>query len=654
MDVFDLVAKLTLDSSEYDKGLGGAETSASSFGEEFGSVLAGIGGAAGLTVTAVTAVGAATVGMGKAVVDSAKGVAEYGDNIDKMSQKMGISIEAYQEWDAVMQHSGTSMETMKTSMKTLANAVEKGNEAFERIGLTQEQLASMNQEQIFESTIAGLQNVEDVTERTYLAGQLLGRGATELGALLNTSAEDTQAMRDRVRELGGVMSEEAVKASAQFQDNLQDLQASLDGMKRGIVGELLPAFNDLMDGFTKLISGEEGADEALTSGIDNLITGAGNIAEKVMDIATEVFPRLIEGLAEKAPELINKLIEGTKEIPTKILGALKDSVIPTIMESLPELMASYLEELPAMLQDEVDFLAEFLPMAVGLITDLISMMAESLDDTYPIITQASIELMTIFINALLENLPALIQAALIITTAYIDGIISALPQIISAVLQIAVQVIATIIELIPTLVATAVRIITEFLTTIVITATKFLTGDYWKKMLEGIVKSFTNIDWKGLGTMLTTGLANGITAGFTKVKDAVTGIANGIKDKFTSIFDIHSPSKLFEYYGEMLNQGLAEGIEEGNAIKSTQDLADDIEGAFNATLKADENVNGSVGIGGGITYDLLTQAIVDALTIMAPELQSNINLQADTTGIVKAVVKANRDAVNRNGRGIFA
>jgi hypothetical protein len=57
-------------------------------------------------------------------------VASYGDNIDKMSQKMGMSASAYQEWDAVMQHSGTSMETMKSSMKTLANAAETGNDAF--------------------------------------------------------------------------------------------------------------------------------------------------------------------------------------------------------------------------------------------------------------------------------------------------------------------------------------------------------------------------------------------------------------------------------------------------------------------------------------------------------------------------------------------
>ena len=219
MDVFDLYAKISLDTSGYDAGLQNASNTTKSFGSKLGS---GLKSAAKLATTAFAAISGAAVAATGAFISGAKEVAEYGDNIDKMSQKMGMSAEAYQEWDAVMQHSGTSMETMKAGMKTLANAVESGNEAFQRIGLTQEELAKMSQEDIFAATIEGLQNVEDVTERTYLAGQLLGRGATELGALLNTSAEETQAMRDRVHELGGVMSDEAVKASARFQDNLQE------------------------------------------------------------------------------------------------------------------------------------------------------------------------------------------------------------------------------------------------------------------------------------------------------------------------------------------------------------------------------------------------------------------------------------------------
>lgn len=614
MDVFDLVAKLTLDTSEYDKSLGDSEESASSFGSTFGSIMGAVGTAAGVAGVAVTAIGGAVVGTTSALTNAVSGVAEYGDNIDKMSQKMGISIETYQEWDAVMQHSGTSMETMKASMKTLANAVENGNEAFETLGLTQEQLAEMSQEQIFEATIAGLQNVTDTTQRTYLAGQLLGRGATELGALLNTSAEDTQAMRDRVRELGGVMSEDAVKSAAQFQDNLQDLQTALTGVKRGILSELLPSFNDLMDGFTKLISGEEGADEALLSGFDKLIDGAGNIAERVLDIGSEIIPRLVTGVVSKLPDFFNALAEAGSTLAPALLETLSNDVIPTIMESIPGIIESYSETLPEMIMTSMDLMTTLLPMLIDLMVQLLTAFASTYEEMAPILSPMGVELLMTIVNAILKNLPLILDAAVAIMTGMVKGIVSMLPELVSAAVQIVMQLVATIIELVPHIIAAAVHIITEFLTTIVTTAMRFLTGDYWKGMLNGIVKTFTDIDWAGLGKMLTEGIANGIKDGFNKVKDSITNVANGIKNIFTNIFDIHSPSKLFEFYGEMIDEGLAKGIGSGLSINATKNMSENVSQSFTPSLAA-AGIGGDIVIPVSIGNEMIQTIVVDALNI---------------------------------------
>jgi len=614
MDVFDLVAKLTLDTSEYDKSLGDSEENASSFGSTFGSIMGAVGTAAGVAGVAVTAIGGAVVGTTSALTNAVSGVAEYGDNIDKMSQKMGISIETYQEWDAVMQHSGTSMETMKASMKTLANAVENGNEAFETLGLTQEQLAEMSQEQIFEATIAGLQNVTDTTQRTYLAGQLLGRGATELGALLNTSAEDTQAMRDRVRELGGVMSEDAVKSAAQFQDNLQDLQTALTGVKRGILSELLPSFNDLMDGFTKLISGEEGADEALLSGFDKLIDGAGNIAERVLDIGSEIIPRLITGVVSKLPDFFNALAEAGSTIAPALLDTLANDVIPTIMESIPGIIESYSESLPEMIMTSMDLMTTLLPMLIDLMVQLLTAFASTYEEMAPILSPMGVELLMTIVNAILKNLPLILDAAVAIMTGMVKGIVSMLPELVSAAVQIVMQLVATIIELVPHIIAAAVHIITEFITTIVTTALKFLSGDYWKGMLDGIVHSFTDIDWAGLGKMLTEGIANGIKDGFNKVKDSITNVANGIKNIFTNIFDIHSPSKLFEFYGEMIDEGLAKGIGSGLSVNATKNMSENVSQSFTPSLAA-AGIGGDIVIPVSIGNEMIQTIVVDALNI---------------------------------------
>ena len=148
MNLLDLMVKVGVDDQASSK-IGGI---ADGIGSKLGTAASVASAAMAATVAAVTAVSTA-------LVAATRDVAAYGDGIDKMSQKMGMSASAYQEWDSVMRHSGTSMETMKASMKTLANAAETGNEAFEKIGLTQEQIASMSQEELFEATISGLQNV---------------------------------------------------------------------------------------------------------------------------------------------------------------------------------------------------------------------------------------------------------------------------------------------------------------------------------------------------------------------------------------------------------------------------------------------------------------------------------------------------------------
>ena len=91
MDLMALVARLSLDKTEYDKGLNDASGGAKTFGEKLQS---GLGTAAKVGAVALTAVATATTAVTKAVIDGTGQVAAYGDNIDKASQKLGISAEA--------------------------------------------------------------------------------------------------------------------------------------------------------------------------------------------------------------------------------------------------------------------------------------------------------------------------------------------------------------------------------------------------------------------------------------------------------------------------------------------------------------------------------------------------------------------------------
>lgn len=296
----------------------------------------------GLEVTAKVATAALAAmadAAAAAIASIVKGVgevAEYGDNIDKMSQKMGISAEAYQEWDAVMQHSGTSMESLKTSMKTLANAAETGNEAFEKIGLTQEEIAGMNQGQLFEATLRGLQGVENETERMYLAGKLLGKGATELGPLLNTSAADVDAMRQRVHELGGVMSDEAVKAAAAYQDTLQDINTALEGMKRNLLAEFLPGITSVMGGLTEIFTGNTGGGiQMISQGIEQMTTQITEMLPGILELGTQILEALITAIINNLPQILEA---GAAMIGQIAAGLVK--AVPKLIALAPQLLRS--------------------------------------------------------------------------------------------------------------------------------------------------------------------------------------------------------------------------------------------------------------------------------------------------------------------------
>lgn len=61
------------------------------------------------------------------------------------------------------------------------------------------------------------------------------------------------------------------------------------------------------------------------------------------------------------------------------------------------------------------------------------------------------------------------------------------------------------------------------------------------------------------GKNIWQGLVNGIKSGIEIAKGAAANLAKAIIDKFTTDTEIHSPSALFERFGEFIDQGLANG-----------------------------------------------------------------------------------------------
>lgn len=66
------------------------------------------------------------------------------------------------------------------------------------------------------------------------------------------TAEETEALKQEANDYGMVMSNEAVAASAAFEDSLTKLTGTMSGLKNRMVGELLPGITQRTDYPTSL------------------------------------------------------------------------------------------------------------------------------------------------------------------------------------------------------------------------------------------------------------------------------------------------------------------------------------------------------------------------------------------------------------------
>jgi len=569
MNVFDLMAKIGLNTDEYEEGLEKSEGKFHSFGSK---IKEGLGNVASMSLNAVKAVATGVSDMAKSMVSSASELANYGDSIDKASQKIGISAKAYQEWEAVMQHSGTSMDSMSVSFKTLANASQNASadqvEAFKKLGLSMEEVSSMSTEELFAKTISGLQGMEEGSERTALASQLLGKGAMELGALLNTSAEDTQGMIDEVNRLGGVMSDEAVKESANFNDQLQDMNTAMDGLKRQMVAEFLPGLSGLMQGFTSLITGSEKAETQLISGFAKISEGIKNVVNKVSDIAKTLIPTMAKSIVSMLPTLANVAVD------------LLNTLTKTITENLPELITTAILVVETLADGIIEVLPELTEAAIMLITTLVDKLTQP-DELGKLIDVAISIIMTLS-TALIDALPVLIEQAPVIIDRLVKAVVDNLPKVGQLAVDLVMTLVTTIADNFGKIKESGGKILQSFIDGIktLFTPLANIMSEAMGKVKDSVSEKVTAA--KKWGKDLIDNFINGIKEKWENLKSTISDVAQSVKDFLGFSEPKKGPLSNFHTYAPDMMDLFARGIRENtNKITGQLEMSlTDVKGTF--------------------------------------------------------------------------
>lgn len=570
-------------------------------GSSFSSALKGGLATAG---AAVTAVGTAVAAGGKALVSSAGDVAAYGDEIDKMSQKLGLSAEAYQEWDYVLKLSGTEMSSMSTGLKTLTNKLDDAKngsadaqEMFAQLGISLEDIGTMSREDLFAKTIEGFQGMADSTDRAALANDLFGKSGQNLAPLFNQTAEATRGLIQEAHDYGMVMSDEAVASSAAFEDSLLKMQNTMGGLKNSLVSEFLPSITSIMDGIALIVSGDsDGGMAIITEGINSFVANLTEIIPKMLEVGMGIVKALGQAIIDNLPALI-------------------DTAVPLLME----IVDAIIDNLPTLLKAAQQIIVE---IALGI--------ADALPDLIPTI----VETILFIVDGLIDNIDLLVDAGIQLIIGLSEGLINAVPKLIEKAPEIVLKLVEAIIRNAPKLIGAALELIANLVIGIVNSFGKIIeTGaNIVNKVKDGFMEKIQAAkDW---GKDLIDNFIGGIKQKWEDLKSAVSNVANTVKEFLGFSEPEKGPLSNFHTYAPDMMKLFAQGIRDNEDLISTQlDSSLDVSGVF--TMGAPETGTGTV------------MSIMDAISGLVGDI--TIPVYIGTDKIDDVVVAATQRVNYRSG-----
>ena len=552
-----------------------------------------------IAATAIAAVGTAAAAVAKKIVDLSKETAEYGDTVDKESQKLGISTDLYQELNYAMQRNGAEIGDISKGIKNMtkdlaafANGSESVASKYEAIGvsLTNVDGSMKTEEELLLSTIQALADMTDETQRDAAAQEIFGKSAAELKPLLNQGADGIKDLMDEAQQYGMVMSEEGVKASAGFKDSMTRLSGTITGLKNNLMGELLPSLTKMTDAFSMLLVGADGAEEELNEGVGEFINNLGNLLPRVISILESILNALL-------PSLIGLILD----LAPKLLDAISN-IIDVLLKSLTNNQDKFQKAITDLLNSIITFIGTNLPKIVEMAIILVKTLVKGLIDSLPLLIDTTLQILFDVIDLVLDNLDEIIELALQLIITLATGLIKALPKLIAKVPEIIIKLVQALTkpDMLMMIIKSAITLILELAKGLIQAIPQLLAAV--PKIIAGLLQSFSDLifktNWGELGLNVLKGILNGMLNFGNLVYNTIKRLGNSIVSAIKNFFGIHSPSTLMEdEIGTNLTAGIVEGVEEGipKAIRDVNaamtDLNNGIQASVNPVINPTANSN---------------------------------------------------------------
>lgn len=633
MDVFDLAAKISLDTSDYEKGIDKSKGLASKFGEGVGAMKGSLSSfkdvfkgtlAADIVEKGFSAVvnGAKQAGEGlfNLVKDASNAYGEYQQmvgGVEKLYGKSAKTLVNYAQ-NAYMTSGMSANEYMDTATQfssSLINSL-KGNvkEAASQTDVAMRAIS--DNVNVFGS------NMDDVTNAykgfarqnyTMLDNLKLGYAGSKAGM--------EQLIKD-ANEWGKANGKASNLSINSFSDVITAIQQIQE--KQHIAGTTEKEAMSTLQGtanMTKMawenVKTAIGGGGDLNSAIDNLITsivgkgeGTGLIAqwtptiEKAMNGIGQLIGQAAPIISQYLPELIQNTVPN-------LLSAL-GSMFSAIMEALPSLFealkTSISESMTGVLSPEsliqniTDVISQVLTAVSGILPSLITILGNVAVGLVQGITQAApqiIQAIVQTIQAVIAVLPQLLQAIVNALPTILPALIQGVTQLIVSIAQALPKLIQVIVQALPTIIKSVLDALQQCLPQIIKAVLELVTGIV--KALPQIIQALTDalpeIIQMVIDTiieclpMIITGLIQLIAAIVQALPQIISALIKAIPEIISAIIKAFKPlgQKLIEV-GKDAVKKLWKGFKDRvswivkNVVNFAKSIPKDVKEQFN-TIK---------------------------------------------------------------------
>ena len=217
----------------------------------FGAGLASVG----LRFVAAGAAGLAAFGA------AGKYFASAGDSLDKMSQRVGASVEFLSALGYAARLGGTDIEAMEVGIRRLqrtaydaAAGSKTAADAFAALGINVKGAdgSLKSTESLFTESAAALSKLTNNTQKAALATVIFGRAGTSLLPMLRDGAGGLEAAMQEAKRLGLVMSQQDAQAAAALTDDMFRLTSVLKMGLFRVGAAVAPVLRDVAQRITEV------------------------------------------------------------------------------------------------------------------------------------------------------------------------------------------------------------------------------------------------------------------------------------------------------------------------------------------------------------------------------------------------------------------